>query len=438
MENLKFFFVCFFEICFLKMFMDTFCEYISKKHHEYSFLMVISLSIVSCISTFLFQNLFFLKESAFVVLVVIFSKMIYKTSCIKVVTLAVIYIVLLLLTDFLSISIYMKLFLGEEEPLATNNLVFAGMVSLSKILLFLVIILIKKFLSKGKNGVLSDSEWIKFLFLPVFSIIIFSLFIGKGNEYVNTRYQELFGIAAFGIVGLNIFMFYLMQDIAKREQKDRENKLAEIKANNQLSLYQSITENYEKQSEKLHEYKNQIECLQTLSESRKYKELENYLEQIGGEVVQELDAVDTNNVVVNAVINKKYREAIENNIVVVFQLSDLSEFWLDEKNTVVILANLLDNAIEACRKTEGRKVITIKISIEGGALLLSVRNTYNGKLNCEEGTYLTTKENSKLEHGIGIKNIIKAVEKYGGTYAITPTEEEFIFSISIPGTRTAN
>lgn len=438
MENLKFFCVCFFEIVFLKMFMDIFCEYKSKKHREYSFLMVIVLNIASYISAFLLENVFLLKESVFVVFAVTFSKILYKTSCFKAVTLAAIYIVLLLLTDFLSINIYVKIFLGEEDILATNNLIFVGIVSLSKMLLFLVIILIRKYLSKEKNGALSDSEWIKFLFLPIFSIIIFSLFIGKGNKYVNTAYQELFGVATFGIVGLNIFMFYLMQDIAQREQKDRENKLAEIKANNQLSLYQSIAENYDIQSEKLHEYKNQIECLQTLNQNQKYGELGNYLEQISGEVLHELDAVDTNHAVVNAVINKKYREAIENNIVVVFQLSDLSELWLDEKDMVVILANLLDNAIEACKQTEERKVITIKINIEGGTLLLSVKNTYSGKLNCEKGTYLTTKENSKLEHGIGIKNIIKAVEKYGGTYAITPTEDEFIFSISIPGTGTAN
>ena len=49
----------------------------------------------------------------------------------------------------------------------------------------------------------------------------------------------------------------------------------------------------------------------------------------------------------------------------------------------------------------------------------------------ENGEIISTKPSEYREHGVGIKNIIKIVEKYDGSYVIKHDEEEFIFSIMI-------
>ena len=36
------------------------------------------------------------------------------------------------------------------------------------------------------------------------------------------------------------------------------------------------------------------------------------------------------------------------------------------------------------------------------------------------------------EHGVGIKNVLKIIEKYGGSYVIEHKKKEFYFSIMIP------
>ena len=43
-------------------------------------------------------------------------------------------------------------------------------------------------------------------------------------------------------------------------------------------------------------------------------------------------------------------EAISKNIVFVFKVNDLSKIVIKDEDLVVILANLLNNAIEACEK----------------------------------------------------------------------------------------
>ena len=116
----------------------------------------------------------------------------------------------------------------------------------------------------------------------------------------------------------------------------------------------------------------------------------------------------------------------------IFQLNDLSTIGIEDEDIVVILWNLLSNAIEACEKYSGKKVIKLKFIKERDDIIISVKNTYNGELEIRDGEIQTSKLYDSDEHGIGIKNIIAVIEKYQGSYAIQNDKEEFYFSIMLP------
>ena len=61
-----------------------------------------------------------------------------------------------------------------------------------------------------------------------------------------------------------------------------------------------------------------------------------------------------------------------------------------------------------------------------------MKNTYNGTLQYENNEIKTTKKENEEEHGVGIKNIIKVIEQYDGSYVIESNHMEFAFSIMIP------
>lgn len=63
--------------------------------------------------------------------------------------------------------------------------------------------------------------------------------------------------------------------------------------------------------------------------------------------------------------------------------------------------------------------------------MISVKNTYNGRVITSGESYITTK-NNKRNHGIGINNIIRVIEKYDGFYSITHDKNFFSFSCVIP------
>ena len=142
-------------------------------------------------------------------------------------------------------------------------------------------------------------------------------------------------------------------------------------------------------------------------------------------------AINTNNPIINAVVNTKYQEAVENEILLSFLVDDLSDLKVDDEDMVVILSNLLNNALEACKKCDER-IIRLKIISEDGDILISVENNCNVTVTSDKGSFMTTKTDNPEEHGIGIKNVINLVEKYNGTYTIKSDDKKFVFSIVIP------
>ena len=167
-------------------------------------------------------------------------------------------------------------------------------------------------------------------------------------------------------------------------------------------------------------------------DKKQYSKLEEYVKKIYGSLNNEPDVINTNNVIVNAILNTKYQEAEAKGIVFVFRVNDLSEIKIKDEDVVTILANLLNNAIEASETCEDKKVIRFKFVKEDDMIIIAVKNTYNYDVIYENGEIKSTKTSSVDEHGVGIKNIIKTIEKYGGSYVIEDKNKEFFFSIIIP------
>ena len=71
------------------------------------------------------------------------------------------------------------------------------------------------------------------------------------------------------------------------------------------------------------------------------------MRSISGNLSTELDYIKTNNVIIDAILNSKYKETLDKGIVFIFQINDLSGIKMRDEDIVVILSNLLNNAIEA-------------------------------------------------------------------------------------------
>lgn len=209
--------------------------------------------------------------------------------------------------------------------------------------------------------------------------------------------------------------------------------MLEQQVKNELKMYHSISENFEMQKRQTHEFRNHILGIEALVKKNQYQDLVDYITNISNSINYENSVIDTNHVIVNAIVNAKYQEALGKNILFVFRVNDLSKIKMQNEDLVVLLANLLNNAIEACEHCKEKRIIKLKFLLrEDNAVVLSVKNTFSQPLIRENNEIKTSKRIHPENHGVGIKNIVKVIEKYHGSYIIDNSKQEFYFSIFLP------
>ena len=84
----------------------------------------------------------------------------------------------------------------------------------------------------------------------------------------------------------------------------------------------------------------------------------------------------------------------------------------------LILGNLLENAVEVAQKVDGKKYIEIKMKYDKNNILLSVTNSYSGKLLKTKDHRLKSTKTDTENHGVGLASVYRAVAKYCGTVII--------------------
>ncbi len=418
--------------------METVCcklfyEAFAKKRNEdrlNDYLFIILLSCLNFVLVYFVGEKMLMKQILIILVTGLVMFMYAEIKLWKSFCVALLFQSLLLAVDYAFYLYYV--FMNEKYSISVSGYEFSGDLSaaLGKLTLFLTVLFLKSKIAKGDAGdVLKGAEWFRFIALPLFTILVLcAMAWTSGAE--NIQVGNLDFIIAFGLVAINIIVFYLVIDILKRERRIREDNMYRIKVRNQTELYKALYTNYEKQRKKAHEYKNQVMCMEGLLKKKQYDELEKYIDNISGKLSGERSCIRTNNALVDAIINTKYKEMEEKGILCVLVLTELKDLPMEDDDIVVILSNLLNNAIEACEKTE-KKIIKMKVVKEDNDIVISVKNSYNGVIKKDCGAFVSTKEDEG-GHGFGIRNIKESVAKYGGTCSITYDDMDFSFSILIP------
>ena len=414
-------------ICCL-LFYDAFSEKRYKDRGINLFLGVFTIGVfVSAV--FALDNFMVVKLLVLIISITLIMTISKKLVLWKSFVIAMLYYGLIGAIDILFYISYMALIDNFHVPDSEINWSLATI--LSKLADFLAVIIIKKHVSKGDSTYnLKGSEWLRFIVFPVFTVGMILAMMSDTQVIGDAHLENVYLLFAIGLVLITVAAFYLICDIVKRERRIREDDLFREKVKNQTEMYRSVYDNYEVQRKRAHEYKNQIMCMEALLQKKEYAELEKYITEIGGKLTDADSNINTNNTLIDAIINTKYREMEEQGILLVMKFNEMADLWMEDEDVVVILSNLLNNAIEACEKCE-EKTVKMKLMKESDDIIISVRNTYNGEI-VMKGDEIQTSKNDKAEHGLGIKNVIEAVEKYGGSYSINHDEKEFAFSICIP------
>lgn len=327
---------------------------------------------------------------------------------------------MMFLIDF---AAYCMMHFWEIQETAGEVKEWAWIVS-AKALWFAVLFILRRIWKGGADyRELSNGEWMKLSLIPLFTLsAIIMMFYQLGNA-AGTQLVNIF-ISA-GLVTVNFLVLWLLQEILEKGKRLREGMEAARKTESQLAHYRDMQAVYERQGRKLHDYKNQIRTMQMLLKEGDTHTAAALAERLTESISVEMAAVNTNHPVVDAVLNQKFHAAREQGVSMVFKVGDMNGIRLDVEEIVILLSNLLDNAIRECAKIarRGRKaVIYVKLVQESGKLIFSVRNPVAEKVQIRD---CTAPDPGGGMHGVGLMNVKAVADKYGGDFAVSCDAEKF-------------
>lgn len=404
-----------------------------KRNKSQVVLSVLMLIVLSRLCIHFLKKYTIIKMLLMIVMIILAMWFLYEISFIKTLILVFFIESIITITDYIVIMILAKNY-GDITTLGgASSLIGRLILILSRLILFAILIVISRISSKKRNNVtadMSNKEWIQFLIFPIFTICAVMLMVNSVMKAYHSDIIPVYYIIAIGLIVLNLVVFHLISEILEHSRKMKEAQILRQQSIGQVELYNSMRENYNIQRQRTHEYKNQIVCMDMLMKKKDYSKLEDYIGNISDGLDAQLDMVDTNNDVVNAILNAKYYEAIKNDVLFVLKINDLSDIKVSDEDIVTILSNLLDNAIEAAKQCDvGKRTVKIKLLSEDDVLTIAVSNTYKTEPMLTEDGYIRTTKNNNEEHGWGIRNIVATLEKYDAEYIIDYKNGEFVFSI---------
>lgn len=177
--------------------------------------------------------------------------------------------------------------------------------------------------------------------------------------------------------------------------------------------YSLVSDIYSKNAKLYHDLNKHLNVLYQLLENGKTESAKNYIEKIS-EPMKLLSekiwtGVDIIDIIINSELDKMSSYRIKADINVEFP----QKTNLLPNDMCTILANLLDNSIEAVRKLENPETISFTMRIVNQLLLIKVENQCTDQGTAFSHFPETTKKNKNL-HGWGMLSVEEIVKKYNG------------------------
>jgi len=315
---------------------------------------------------------------------------------------------------------------GFGDPAWQRVLCFVALTA-SKLLHLLTAYLVRRFRMPDAAGFVMG----KGLFLSL-------LFPGLGLLLVVAEYQAFHGspdssgsavITCCVLVIGYVAVLYLLRKAEQAEGRKGEQTLLHKQMELQTQSILSLEKSYRAQRRSAHEFRHHLQTLRDLLEKGQTEAAREYIGKLENTHSTRVLCVNTHHPIVDAVLNQKHQAAVEQSIDMQMQVSDLSGLRLDPEALVVVLANLLDNAIEACERLRGERCIRCSVLLED-ALFISVSNTAL-PVKIGDNAIASTKM-PRQDHGYGIPAICSVLDGLKGEYAFDYRDGWFRFAAEIP------
>lgn len=266
--------------------------------------------------------------------------------------------------------------------------------------------------------------------------VMYTLFICDAAYFGDTEILKNISFVPYALV---FFICLVLLILGVNEEMNKlyykwSNECISEQLERQLKYYHKLEEINKETRAIKHDIRNHMIIIRSLAERGEINKLGRYIAEMEHTTERLGYIVYTGHSIVDAIFNDKLQMAKERNIEMEYEVKLSSQLSLDDTDLCIIFANSLDNAIEACERIEDGKVksIQMKAICDRGYFLYTIKNTANGKVDVNSKKEVPTNKKDSINHGFGLANIRKSVQKNGGNISITSEENEFCLEIDIP------
>lgn len=178
-----------------------------------------------------------------------------------------------------------------------------------------------------------------------------------------------------------------------------------------------------------HDFHHHLQTLKGQLEAGETDRAIAYIEQLDRNLQGVDTLLKTGNVTVDAILSAKIAQARAEGIAVTVQANLPRELTLSDLELSIVIGNLLDNAIEACRKAEGEKFLRLTLRIKGNMLYFYLLNSA-GKKQIKIGSLFKTGKSGA--HGFGLHRAETIVRQHGGWVKYNSEDGAFTSEFLVP------
>lgn len=298
------------------------------------------------------------------------------------------------------------------------------MIAICKLLIFIF--------KKQKITYKYTKKYVFLTILPILNIVIICIIFILPTYRVDQTVTNFIIMLMSVISGiLNLAVIYFFESISKSDQLENDLILIQQRMNMQYNYYQQLEVEYDNSQKIMHDIKNHIKVLERLYNTGQHAEGLEYAKKIS-EIVEVLGMkFKSDSRILNIIVNEKIKICEMNEIEFVFSVENLDLSFIDDIDITAIFANLLDNAIEACKNiTNGVKRIELRVYQFNNMLITNLINSVDSiPMKDEQEEFISNKKNHKA---IGLSNVRTSVCKYDGDMNVEVEQGKFSVSIMFP------
>lgn len=287
----------------------------------------------------------------------------------------------------------------------------------------LIFVLLLTLIFKRRHIKLSTVDITALLIVPTVSLIIsITPGIFEINKVRPRSYSNLVNL----LLAMNIVNFFLINEISKKEELQFQAEQLSRQIEFQQDKYVQLGESYKKLRSFIHDTQKHYTYIQNCIDSQNYDKIIPYTNEALNDLQSRYCTENTGNLVIDSFVSNLREVAGKYNISFSSSLRlDVNDIPISDYDLTIILGNLFDNAINACKSIENSN-ISLKLQMVSNTFTIHIENTYDKSAKQTSDTELD------FIHGYGLENVKNAVAKYKGFCVINPGENTYSVTCVIP------